>query len=137
MDQVKHWWQSCQFDGNPSYVLARKLKTLKGDLRRWNKEVFGHVGKRKKALLEEIRELDSYVEVWGLEEEKRKKELLSMELERLLLCEEISWHQKSRALWLKEGDERTQNSFIGWQTLTEEIILLNPLRSRALYPLIL
>ena len=87
MDQVKHWWQSYQFDGNPSYVLALKLKTLKGDLRRWNKEVFGHVGKRKKALLEEIRDLDSYEEVWGLEEEKRKKELQSMELERLLLCE--------------------------------------------------
>jgi hypothetical protein len=50
MDQVKNWWQSYQFNGSPSYVLACKLKALKGDLRRWNNEVFGHVGKRKKIL---------------------------------------------------------------------------------------
>jgi hypothetical protein len=50
MDQVKNWWQSYQFNGSPSYVLACKLKALKGDLRRWNNEVFGHVGKQKKIL---------------------------------------------------------------------------------------
>jgi hypothetical protein len=103
------WWQSYQFVGDPSYVLACKLKALKGDLRRWNNEVFGHVGKRKKALLEEIRELNSLLEDRGLdEEEKRKKMLLSIELERTLLCEEISWRQESRAIWLKDGNKNTK-----------------------------
>jgi hypothetical protein len=95
--------------GDPSNVLARKLKALKDDLRRWNNEVFGHVGKRKKDFLEEIRELDSLEEDRDLDdEEKRKKLLLSMELERLLLCKEISWRQKSQALWLKEGVKNTK-----------------------------
>jgi hypothetical protein len=72
--------------------LARKLKALKVDLQRWNTEVFGHVGKRKKDLLEEIRKLESLEEDQDLDdEEKRKKLPLSMELERLHLCEEISW----------------------------------------------
>jgi hypothetical protein len=103
------WWQSYQFVGDLSYVLACKLKALKGDLRRWNNEVFGHVGKRKKALLEEIRELNSLLEDRGLdEEEKRKKMLLSIELERTLLCEEISWRQESRAIWLKDGNKNTK-----------------------------
>jgi hypothetical protein len=99
VDKVKGWWQAYQFVGDPSNVLARKLKALKGELWRWNNEVFGHVEKKKKDLLEEIRELDSLEEDRDLDdEEKKKKLLLTMELERLLLCEEISWRQKSRAI---------------------------------------
>jgi exonuclease III len=109
VELVERWWKSYQFFGDPSYVLAQKLKALKGDLSRWNNEVFGHVGKRIKAISEEIMEMDSLEEERGLDEEdKRKKASLSMELERLLLCEEISWRQKSRALWLKEGDKNTK-----------------------------
>lgn len=47
MHQVKLWWQSYHFHGSLSHVLACKLKSLKGDLRRRNDEIFGHVGKRK------------------------------------------------------------------------------------------
>jgi hypothetical protein len=90
--QVKLWWQSYHFHGSPSHVLACKLKSLKGDLRRWNDEIFGHVGKRKKVLLDGIWELDGIGEGRGLnEEEGRRKDKFSMDLERLLLCEEISW----------------------------------------------
>jgi hypothetical protein len=48
VDQVKTWWMSYEFHGLPSYVLASKFKALKADLKKWNEEVFGDVGKKKK-----------------------------------------------------------------------------------------
>jgi hypothetical protein len=49
--QVQRWWESYDFQGLPSYVLAHKLKALKVDLKIWNAEVFGDVGKKKNELL--------------------------------------------------------------------------------------
>ena len=90
VDQMKIWWQSYQFNGSPSYVLACKLKALKGDLQQWNNEVFRHVGKREKMLLDGIMELDIRGEGQGLNEGRTSKDELPSELERMLLCEEIS-----------------------------------------------
>jgi hypothetical protein len=41
-------------------------------------------------------------------EEMARKSLLTSELENSILQEEISWKQKSRVLWLKEGDKCTK-----------------------------
>ena len=58
VDQVRGWWNSYHFVGSPSYVLARKFKALKKDLKCWNKHVFGDVHFRKKCLLSELLDLD-------------------------------------------------------------------------------
>ncbi|XP_059446549.1 uncharacterized protein LOC132178109 [Corylus avellana] len=71
-----------------SYVLARKLKALKGDLKKWNVEVFGDIGKSKE--LEEV--------LGGLDSIAESRDL----------TEEETIRQKSRALWLKEGDRNTK-----------------------------
>jgi len=52
--------------------------------------------------LEGIRELDFSGEGRVLVEEEKVRKEFARELERLLLCEEVSWRQKSRALWLRE-----------------------------------
>jgi hypothetical protein len=51
VDHVKLWWKSYQFQGFPSFVLARKLKALKVDLKKWNKEIFGNAGKAEKSFI--------------------------------------------------------------------------------------
>jgi hypothetical protein len=107
VEQVQCWWESYDFQGLPSYVLAHKLKALKVALKIWNAEVFGDVGKKKKELLEGIKELECFEEARGLVEEERvQKSDMIRELEKTLLFEEVNWRQKSRALWLKEGNTK-------------------------------
>ena len=41
VDQVRCWWDGHHFVGPPS--LAYKFKALKGDLKHWNKHIFGDI----------------------------------------------------------------------------------------------
>jgi hypothetical protein len=109
VDKVKSWWSSFYFLGSPSFILAKKLRALKEEIKMWNREVFGNVGARNKAWAEELEMLDSFEEVHSLsEEEKERRRLLVSDLEASLLQEEISWRRKSRVRWLKEGDKCTK-----------------------------
>jgi hypothetical protein len=102
-------WDSFQFFGSPSFVLAKKLKALKWEIKRWNVVEFGDVREKNKASCEELKVLDRTEEVRQLtEEEKDRRRQISKELEASLLQEEISWRQKSRIRWLKEGDKCTK-----------------------------
>ncbi|XP_050259852.1 uncharacterized protein LOC126704907 [Quercus robur] len=108
LERLSSWWESYYFQGTPSFALANKLKLLKLDLKRWNVEEFGNMGlqylwKEFNAL--EVIEDDQVL----LAEENNDKDRIRGELEKTTLLEEICWRQKSRALFLREGDRNTKN----------------------------
>ena len=64
---------------------------------------------RKKNLLTELMGLDAREELLGLSGEDQLRRIqLKGEIEHLASLEEISWRQKSRALYVKEGDNNTR-----------------------------
>jgi len=81
---VKQWWHSYSFQGTPSFVIARKLKALKLDLKKWNEEVFGNVERNERKLIVDLQGFDIVEESRDLgEEELLKKAEIVRELERL------------------------------------------------------
>jgi hypothetical protein len=109
VDRVAAWWSNYSFVGPPSLVLARKLKALKEDLKRWNYHVFGNVNAKQQQLFCELEVLNSKEMQGGLSSTERDlRGSLLLELDKLAHFEETSWRQKSKVLWLKEGDNNTK-----------------------------
>ncbi|KAL8520511.1 hypothetical protein ACS0TY_011147 [Phlomoides rotata] len=79
-------------------------KSCSENLKSWDSVVFGGIRKKINLLKERIQKLQSLnPETHVLNSIKECGE----ELDDLLKKEEIMWFQRSRALWLKEGDRNT------------------------------
>ncbi|XP_057475899.1 uncharacterized protein LOC130763884 [Actinidia eriantha] len=84
---VRKWWEGYEVLGSPSYRLAKKLRMLKGDLKRWNREVFGRVEIRLTTLMEDLQVLEGKEVLPGLLEAERGRRVeLKAEIGRLLMA---------------------------------------------------
>ncbi|CAL1410530.1 unnamed protein product [Linum trigynum] len=83
------------------------LLELQHTLRKWNKEVFGDILKRKVALSIKLKDLEKQNDQANnpslIQEENKTRE----DLERTLWEEEVLWVQKSRANFITSGDCNT------------------------------
>jgi len=57
-EMVKDKWKSYSVQGSVFMMIKEKMKRLKGDLKVWNRDVFGNIHTIKKRILQEIEDLD-------------------------------------------------------------------------------
>ena len=74
---VGNFWNSQTIIGHPMFVLMRKLKVLRGFLRSWNKEVFGHLDTSIAKAKQELLHVQSEIEISGVSDDLLAKELLA------------------------------------------------------------
>jgi len=121
---VKDKWNSYPVQGNAFTVIKEKLKRLKGDLKLWNRDVFGNIETSKKSIMQELEALDCQdCNSVLLESERLQRLGLVSRLKEIDKKMESFLCQKVRASWFKNGDSCTKfyHSYLRWRRLKNEV----------------
>ncbi|KAA0040038.1 LINE-1 retrotransposable element ORF2 protein [Cucumis melo var. makuwa] len=105
---VTYWWKNLRQEGHPGFSFMRKLKQLSAIIRNEQRKNKCYSDEDKNAWIKEIDNIDR------LEAEGNLSEELSLRRTRLKADVLMSgfkeaqiWYQKSKRLWITEGDENT------------------------------
>ena len=75
LPDVKLFWSSLNFTGNPRVLLQHKLKMLRAFLRNWNKNVFGHVDVNISLAKQALADIQGDISELGISEDLHSKEV--------------------------------------------------------------
>lgn len=98
IEKLEGWWKDSMVRGkNKTHTFQLKLKEMKNNLKKWNKEEFVNIMEEKIRLEQKMEELQQLDILDGIQEERSKEEgMILSQLEERRKQEEILWKQKSR-----------------------------------------
>ncbi|KAF7801766.1 ribonuclease H [Senna tora] len=94
------------WDNNMSH--KEMLSSLTSKLKKWNKEVFGNIQRRKETLKKRLHGIQMSLDKQFNPHLVDLGKYLSAELETILSQEEALWFQKARCQWIRDGDRNTR-----------------------------
>ncbi len=103
-DIVQQAWSLDTEEGSPMFRVFEKLKHCRVSLIAWSKERFGKLAGRIKEKRKRLQELSNATPI------DFSAEILALqdEINDLLEKEEIFWCQRSRVVWMQDGDQNTR-----------------------------
>lgn len=106
--KVEEWW-NVLIQGHAMYRFSKNLDQVKRQVKGLNKEVFQNIHDLKVQTNKDLNEIERRIQDEGKSQDLDKIERELVEnLEELLNKEEIHWRQKSKAIWVIEGDRNTK-----------------------------
>ncbi|CAN1139626.1 hypothetical protein LINPERHAP2_LOCUS11385 [Linum perenne] len=101
-------WGVPVLGSNFLFKLAKRFKLLKEELKQWNRVTFRRNEEVYREIMNKINAFDRQEELQKLSrEEMIERGFLKCDLDKLWKREEISWRQKARDKWTKEGEKNT------------------------------
>ena len=108
---VEEKWKSYNPLGCNMFILTAKLRSLKKDLKIWNRNVFGNIHERVDKAKKELENIQLLLSNSGFSEDLFQLETNAHnELFSALQSQTTFYKERSRAKWLQEGD-RNSNFF--------------------------
>ncbi|VFQ71065.1 unnamed protein product [Cuscuta campestris] len=97
-------WYNNYIDSGPMYVFGSKLKRLAQALRGWNRDTFGHIFDKLKALEQDVPDIEAVLETAPTDEAYVEFRRRSALLTRQYRVEDDYWWQKAHTKWVLDGE---------------------------------
>lgn len=108
MDCIRNWWQVC-IDGCAMFRVAKQLDFVKINLKKWNRESFGHIFYSKNSIIQQMNYVQEEIQSKGLSEEiQLQEDFLLAQLHDIVAKEEDFQRQRSHAICLKSRDHNSK-----------------------------